>query len=325
VGRTRSEDGLAAVLDAGPASEEFVAPDGAWDWDAAWAASQADEDEPAADAEATTDVEVRGTGDDALPTGTDEAPADDDATAPAPLDEPEDGRPRRRRPTVTVPAKLRRPPSRRAPVLLAAAVLGAVLTGVLGGLGGFGSDAGSPIASGQDYGLGISDSSFSGGVDDGAGARGEISQAEAQARLSEIAASRAAREPDFVVPTDGRLTTCFCQRWGTMHWGIDLAAPLGTPIYAAADGVVLRAGPATGYGNAVYIQDADGNVEIYGHMKYYDVAAGDVVSAGEQIAKVGSQGQSTGPHLHFEIHVGGMNGKPTDPQDWLAERGLAVG
>jgi murein DD-endopeptidase MepM/ murein hydrolase activator NlpD len=324
VGRTRSEDGLAAVLDAGPASEEFVAPDGAWDWDAAWAASQADEDEPAADAEATTDVEVRGTGDDALPTGTDEAPADDDATAPAPLDEPEDGRPRRRRPTFTVPAKLRRPPSRRAPVLLAAAVLGAVLTGVLGGLGGFGSDAGSPIASGQDYGLGISDSSFSGGVDDGAGARGEISQAEAQARLSEIAASRAAREPDFVVPTDGRLTTCFCQRWGTMHWGIDLAAPLGTPIYAAADGVVLRAGPATGYGNAVYIQDADGNVEIYGHMKYYDVAAGDVVSAGEQIAKVGSQGQSTGPHLHFEIHVGGMNGKPTDPQDWLAARGLSV-
>jgi murein DD-endopeptidase MepM/ murein hydrolase activator NlpD len=166
--------------------------------------------------------------------------------------------------------------------------------------------------------------SFAGGVDV-AGARGEISQAEAQARLGEIAASRAAREPDFVVPTDGRLTTCFCQRWGTMHWGIDLAAPLGTPIYAAADGVVLRAGPASGYGNAVYIQDADGNVEIYGHMKYYNVAAGDVVSAGDQIAKVGNQGQSTGPHLHFEIHVGGMSGKPTDPQDWLAERGLSVG
>jgi len=200
-------------------------------------------------------------------------------------------------------------------------VIGAVLTAVLGGWGG--SDA-TPLASGQDYGLGMSDAGFSGGVDV-AGARGEISEAEARARLGEIAASRAAREPDFVVPTTGRLSTCFCQRWGTMHWGIDLAAPLGTPIYAAADGVVLRAGPATGYGNAIYIQDADGNVEIYGHMKYYDVAAGDVVSAGDQIAKVGSQGQSTGPHLHFEIHVGGMNGKPTDPQDWLAERGLSVG
>ena len=93
-----------------------------------------------------------------------------------------------------------------------------------------------------------------------------------------------------MVPTDGRLTTCFCQRWGTMHWGIDLAAPLGTPIYAAADGVVLRAGPATGYGNAVYIQDADGNVEIYGHMKYYDVAAGDVVSAGRPDRQGGQPG-----------------------------------
>jgi murein DD-endopeptidase MepM/ murein hydrolase activator NlpD len=188
--------------------------------------------------------------------------------------------------------------------------------------GGGGTDA-SSVASGQDYGLGMSDASFSGGVEV-TEARGVISEAEAQARLGEIAASRAAREPNYVVPTDGRLTTCFCQRWGTMHWGIDLAAPLGTPIVAAADGVVLRAGPASGYGNAVYIQDADGDVLIYGHMKYYNVKAGDVVSAGEQIAKVGSQGQSTGPHLHFEIHVGGMNGKPTDPQDWLSERGLSV-
>ena len=98
-----------------------------------------------------------------------------------------------------------------------------------------------------------------------------------------------------------------------MHWGIDLAAPLGTPIYAAADGVVLRAGPASGFGNAVYIQDADGNVHIYGHMRYYDVRAGDVVHAGDQIAKVGNQGQSTGPHLHYEIHRGGMDGRRIDP------------
>jgi murein DD-endopeptidase MepM/ murein hydrolase activator NlpD len=127
-----------------------------------------------------------------------------------------------------------------------------------------------------------------------------------------------------VLPTQGRLTTCFCMRWGQMHWGIDLAAPLGTPIYAASDGVVLRAGPATGFGNAVYIQDADGNVHIYGHMRYYDVRAGDVVHAGDQIAKVGSQGQSTGPHLHYEIHRGGMDGRRIDPEDWLAERGVNV-
>jgi murein DD-endopeptidase MepM/ murein hydrolase activator NlpD len=120
------------------------------------------------------------------------------------------------------------------------------------------------------------------------------------------------------------MSTCFCMRWGTMHWGLDLAAPLGTPIYAAVDGVVLQAGPASGYGNAVYIQDADGNVEIYGHMRYYNVKAGELVHAGDQIAKVGSEGQSTGPHLHFELHRGGMNGKPFDPQPWLQQRGVSV-
>jgi murein DD-endopeptidase MepM/ murein hydrolase activator NlpD len=156
-------------------------------------------------------------------------------------------------------------------------------------------------------------------------ARREITAAEAASRLSDLAASRAEREPDFVLPTDGVMTTCFCQRWGQMHWGIDLAAPLGTPIVAAADGVVLRAGPASGYGNAIYIQDADGNVEIYGHMRYMDVEAGDVVSAGDVIAEVGNEGQSTGPHLHFEIHVGSMTGRPTDPQAWLADRGVEIG
>jgi murein DD-endopeptidase MepM/ murein hydrolase activator NlpD len=212
-------------------------------------------------------------------------------------------------------------PRRRPALLLAAVVTGAVLAGVTGIVG---PGTSSTSASGQDYGLGLEETGFAGGAEI-VGARGEISQAEAQARLDEIAASRAAREPAFVLPTQGRLTTCFCTRWGTMHWGIDLAAPLGTPIVAAADGVVLRAGPASGYGNAVYIQDADGNVEIYGHMRYMYVEAGDVVSAGDTIAKVGSEGQSTGPHLHFEIHKGGMNGKPTDPQDWLADRGISVG
>ena len=57
-------------------------------------------------------------------------------------------------------------------------------------------------------------------------------------------------------------------------------------------------------------------------MRYYNVHAGDVVHAGDQIAKVGSQGQSTGPHLHFEIHRGGMEGRRIDPQDWLAQHGV---
>ena len=77
---------------------------------------------------------------------------------------------------------------------------------------------------------------------------------------------------------------------------------------------MLRAGRASGYGNALYIQDADGNVHIYGHMRYYYVEAGDIVPAGDQIAKVGNEGQSTGPHLHYEIHRGEMTAAPPTPR-----------
>ncbi|NEK95979.1 M23 family metallopeptidase [Modestobacter muralis] len=291
------------------------------DWDGEWAATQGatgtdTPPAPAAAAPGTTEspAPLPPTPAPAI------APAGAIAPAPAPVAGPATAPTALAAVAATAPAHRGvRPPARRAPLLLAAAVVGAIAAALLGS----GTAAPVSVVSGQDYGLGLGDASFAGGVDV-EGARGEISQAEAQARLSEIAASRAAREPDFVVPTDGWLSTCFCQRWGTMHWGIDLAAPLGTPIFAAADGVVLRAGAASGYGYAVYVQDADGNVHIYGHMRYYSVKAGDVVSAGQQIAKVGNEGQSTGPHVHYEIHSGGMKGKPIDPEEWLGERGLTV-
>jgi len=212
------------------------------------------------------------------------------------------------------------PPGRRAHLWFAALIAGAVLAALP-------SLVGSPVAvtsSASDYGLGTgADVSLTGGLEDADVRRG-ITEAEAQARLGELAASRAARAPKTVLPTQGRLTTCYCMRWGQMHYGLDLAAPLGTPIYAAADGVVLKAGRVSGFGNAIYIQDADGNVHLYGHMRYYDVEAGQIVHAGDQIAKVGNEGYSTGPHLHYEIHRGGMDGRPTDPEDWLAERGVHI-
>jgi murein DD-endopeptidase MepM/ murein hydrolase activator NlpD len=216
---------------------------------------------------------------------------------------------------------LPRPPGRRGPVWLAALVAGAVVAALPSTLG---SDTAGLSGSAADYGLGVAyDIGFSGDLED-AGVRRGITEAEAQARLGELAASRAAREPRTVLPAQGRLTTCFCMRWGTMHYGLDLAGPLGTPIHSATDGVVLRAGRASGYGNAVYIQDPDGNVHVYGHMRYYDVEAGDLVHAGDQIAKIGNEGQSTGPHLHYQIHRGGMSGRPIDPQEWLAEHGVPV-
>jgi murein DD-endopeptidase MepM/ murein hydrolase activator NlpD len=161
-----------------------------------------------------------------------------------------------------------------------------------------------------------------------------VTAAEAKARLQEVSASRAARaevaaaaaeaaRPKTVLPIHGaRLTSTFGARWGKFHEGIDLAAPMRTPEYAAADGVVLRAGAASGYGKAVYILHENGDVTVYGHMVKILVEPGQYVDAGETIALLGSEGHSTGPHLHFEVRVGGEDGKKVDPIGWLRDRGV---
>ena len=157
-------------------------------------------------------------------------------------------------------------------------------------------------------------------------------QAEAQAAADAAAAAEAARaaasgpaDAEAVMPIDGaRLTSPFGPRWGTLHGGVDLAAPMLTPEYAAMDGIVLQAGAASGFGLAVYIQHANGDVTVYGHMEQILVEAGQLVQAGETIALVGNRGQSTGPHLHFEVRIGGMSGAPVDPLGYLRERGVAV-
>jgi len=127
------------------------------------------------------------------------------------------------------------------------------------------------------------------------------------------------------IPTSGRVTSCYGARWGTMHYGVDIAAPIGTPIYAPEAGVVLQAGPASGFGLAVYLQHADGSITLYGHINSYSVNTGQQVSAGQQIAQVGNTGQSTGPHLHFEVHQGGLYQSRTNPIPWLAARGMPLG
>ena len=131
---------------------------------------------------------------------------------------------------------------------------------------------------------------------------------------------------DYVAPTYGRVSSCYGARWGVTHFGVDIAAPLGTPIYAAHSGVVQRAGAATGFGLAVYIRGDDGVVTVYGHVNRYFASVGERVSAGEQIAEVGNRGQSTGPHLHFEVHPSGqMYGGQVDPVPWLNARGVYLG
>ncbi len=138
-------------------------------------------------------------------------------------------------------------------------------------------------------------------------------------------AQREARlqQPLYVMPTHGIFTSNFGYRWGVLHAGIDLANSIGTPIYAVSDGVVIDAGPTAGYGMWVKLRHADGTVTLYGHVNTTLVSIGQRVMAGDQIATMGNRGNSTGPHLHFEVLPGGT--ERIDPVPWLAKRGLNVG
>jgi hypothetical protein len=138
-------------------------------------------------------------------------------------------------------------------------------------------------------------------------------------------AQREARlqQPLYVMPTHGIFTSNFGYRWGVLHAGIDLANSIGTPIFAVSDGVVIEAGPAAGYGMLVKLRHADGTVTLYGHINTTLVSAGERVMAGDQIATMGNRGNSTGPHLHFEVLQGGT--ERIDPVPWLAKRGIKVG
>ncbi|NEO57764.1 MAG: peptidoglycan DD-metalloendopeptidase family protein [Okeania sp. SIO3B5] len=110
----------------------------------------------------------------------------------------------------------------------------------------------------------------------------------------------------YTWPSKGTLTSGYGWRWGRMHRGIDIAAPTGTPIVAAAPGVVTFANwNSGGYGNLVEIKHPNGSLTIYAHNSQILVREGQKVAQGELIAKMGSTGRSTGPHLHFEIHPTG--------------------
>lgn len=98
------------------------------------------------------------------------------------------------------------------------------------------------------------------------------------------------------------------------HPGIDIAAESGAPIHAAAAGRVVQVGPDGGYGNVVVIDHGNGITTTYGHCSQTFATVGEAVSAGDEIAAVGSTGHSTGPHLHFEVRVGD---KPVDPSLFL--------
>jgi murein DD-endopeptidase MepM/ murein hydrolase activator NlpD len=119
---------------------------------------------------------------------------------------------------------------------------------------------------------------------------------------------------DMQWPVSGVLTSKFGFRWGRMHEGIDLAVPVGTPVRVAADGVVIFAGWSNGYGYLVKVDHGQGWESWYAHNSELRVAVGDRALKGDVIARSGNTGNTTGPHLHFEIR---KNGKAMDPLRYL--------
>lgn len=126
----------------------------------------------------------------------------------------------------------------------------------------------------------------------------------------------------FPLP-EGVLTSSFGERVNPVtgnrvfHRGIDLAAPEGTPVYACASGVVIESAYSEIYGNYIILRHSGGRESLYGHLSSKSVEPRDEIKSGAVIGGVGSTGQSTGPHLHFEIHE---NGVPRDPEGLLRQK-----
>jgi murein DD-endopeptidase MepM/ murein hydrolase activator NlpD len=123
-------------------------------------------------------------------------------------------------------------------------------------------------------------------------------------------------------PVAGRITSPFGERKNPLgpgddfHPGVDIAADEGTPIAAAAAGRVVSAGPDAGYGNLIVVDDGNGVATRYAHCSQMYARVGDVIAPGQTIGAVGSTGNSTGPHLHFEVRI---NDRPVDPAQFLSK------
>jgi murein DD-endopeptidase MepM/ murein hydrolase activator NlpD len=139
----------------------------------------------------------------------------------------------------------------------------------------------------------------------------------AQARRNAATPSGTSSTPSsagLIWPASGPVTSPFGWRWGRMHEGIDIGAPYGAPIHAAASGTVIYCGWESGYGNLTVIDHGGNLATAYGHQSSIAVACGQQVTQGQVIGYVGSTGHSTGPHLHFEVRI---NGSPVDPMGYL--------
>jgi murein DD-endopeptidase MepM/ murein hydrolase activator NlpD len=147
----------------------------------------------------------------------------------------------------------------------------------------------------------------------------EAEQAKVQARIASVSGSRSAGPIKrgtgrLIWPANGPVSSPFGMRWGRLHAGIDVPLSVGTPLRAADGGRVLIAGFTGGYGNYTCIQHSGSLSTCYAHQTSIGVSVGSTVSQGQVIGQSGNTGNSTGPHLHFEVRV---NGSPVDPMGYL--------
>ncbi|MEU0371093.1 LysM peptidoglycan-binding domain-containing M23 family metallopeptidase [Streptomyces sp. NPDC006283] len=152
-------------------------------------------------------------------------------------------------------------------------------------------------------------------------------QAEAPAKEAP-AKEASAPASGFSAPVDAGVTTQY-RASGAMwssgyHTGVDFAASSGTPVKAVGAGTVVSAGWSGAYGNEVVIQHTDGTYSQYAHLSSLGVSSGQSVSGGQQIGLSGSTGNSSGPHLHFEIRTGPSYGSDIDPLAYLREHGVSL-
>jgi len=137
-----------------------------------------------------------------------------------------------------------------------------------------------------------------------------------------VAAKRAEQAHSWQLPIKSYvLTSGFGLRWGRLHAGEDFAAPVGTKLVSMSTGTVTFTGEQSGYGVMVKIRFWDGTVGHYAHMSRISVTEGQRVDPGDVVGQSGNTGESTGPHLHLEIHPDG--GKAIDPLPWLADRKIS--
>jgi murein DD-endopeptidase MepM/ murein hydrolase activator NlpD len=222
-------------------------------------------------------------------------------------------------------SRLPRPSALRTRAAVLAAGLGTSMVLGAGAGAAFAAEAGAPAAAGSAT---VADTS-----------RAVVAQGLAQSKAAAAGKSKAAKPKaakkavSWVRPVTGyRLTASFNQggnMWSHKHSGQDFAVPVGTAVKAAYNGVVVKAGPNGGgdgpaYGNAIVIKHTNGTYSQYAHLSKVNVTVGRSVKAGQTIARSGNTGNSSGPHLHFEIRTTPNYGSAVNPMAFLRSAGVTI-